>query len=85
MPWDITVELENRPGTLAELGEPQGKRASIWGVSADSRVRASASSTCSLTTRRRREMRSTLPISASPTSARCWSSTSKTVPARWGG
>lgn len=24
MPWDITVELENRPGTLAELGETAG-------------------------------------------------------------
>jgi len=25
MPWDITVELENRPGTLAEVGEVAGK------------------------------------------------------------
>lgn len=25
MPWDIAVELENRPGTLAELGEAAGK------------------------------------------------------------
>lgn len=25
MPWDIAVELENRPGTLAELGEAVGK------------------------------------------------------------
>lgn len=24
MPWDITVALENRPGTLAELGETAG-------------------------------------------------------------
>lgn len=24
MPWDITVELENRPGTLAEIGEATG-------------------------------------------------------------
>ena len=24
MPWDITVELENRPGTLAEVGEATG-------------------------------------------------------------
>lgn len=24
MPWDITVELENRPGTLAEVGEAAG-------------------------------------------------------------
>lgn len=26
MPWDITVELENRPGTLAELGEAAGQK-----------------------------------------------------------
>lgn len=25
MPWDITVELENRPGTLAAVGEATGK------------------------------------------------------------
>lgn len=25
MAWDITVELENRPGTLADLGEALGK------------------------------------------------------------
>lgn len=24
MPWDITVELENRPGTIADLGEALG-------------------------------------------------------------
>lgn len=24
MPWDITVELENRPGTLADVGEATG-------------------------------------------------------------
>ncbi len=21
MPWDVTVELENRPGTIADMGE----------------------------------------------------------------
>lgn len=26
MPWDMTVELENRPGTLAELGEAAGQK-----------------------------------------------------------
>jgi hypothetical protein len=26
MPWDITLELENRPGTLAELGEATGQK-----------------------------------------------------------
>jgi hypothetical protein len=26
MPWDITLELENRPGTLAELGEAAGQK-----------------------------------------------------------
>jgi hypothetical protein len=25
MPWDIAVELENRPGTIAELGEAAAK------------------------------------------------------------
>ena len=25
MPWDIAVELENRPGTLAELGDAAGR------------------------------------------------------------
>lgn len=25
MPWDIAIELENRPGTLTELGEAAGK------------------------------------------------------------
>lgn len=25
MAWDITVELENRPGTIADLGEAAGK------------------------------------------------------------
>jgi hypothetical protein len=26
MPWDITLELKNRPGTLAELGEAAGQK-----------------------------------------------------------
>ena len=26
MPWDLTIELENRPGTLAELGEAAGQK-----------------------------------------------------------
>ena len=26
MPWDITVALENRPGTLAKLGEAAGQK-----------------------------------------------------------
>jgi hypothetical protein len=25
MPWDITTEIENRPGTLAEIGETLGR------------------------------------------------------------
>lgn len=25
MPWDITTEIENRPGTLAEIGEALGR------------------------------------------------------------
>lgn len=34
MPWDITTEIENRPGTLAEIGETLGRaRVNIEGIS----------------------------------------------------
>lgn len=34
MPWDITTEIENRPGTLAEIGEALGKAGvNIEGIS----------------------------------------------------
>ncbi|HZD22311.1 MAG TPA: ACT domain-containing protein [Acidimicrobiia bacterium] len=34
MPWDITTEIENRPGTLAEIGETLGRAGvNIEGIS----------------------------------------------------